>query len=421
MADTNNTVDPVKWNAKGNKVTFGNVCDLKPDPLLNIRFRGGSEVFGIKVERDSYDLPGMKQQIVDGGGILEPITVSVRKDNTMVPLRGNRRTFAGQELAADPTTSADLRKALTERTPMILLHGLTPDEEQRLVNDQTQKKFLRSEVIRYIFSLRKQGWGFDKIAANMWETLGQFSGNAKKIAEIRDITDPTLKRDKIKTWLRGTLDNYILWGYDLGPVIQKIILQSEMAVDGLLPKNAEQPYFITTKNSQKRIGALKKAKEADGSKWTGMMFAEGSEFKKVADSFHAEDYGTTAPTNKPPAVKMLDKKTLEGMKDSFSSRAVRAMIDRVLGAEVPDLTTRDEFAAVMEAKEMAVEQYLPRLRPEIAAIVRMCFVNPDPTDFQNFLASNCVEEPDGGNGETGGGEQQQTDTGDGTFSLNDGQ
>lgn len=382
--------DPVNWTRKGNKVTYGDVRDLRPDPILNIRFRKDSTVYGIKVERDTYDIDGMKQQIVDAGRILEPITVSVRADGTKVPLRGNRRTYAGTELANDPAVPAALLKELTEHTPMILLHGLTPEQEAEMVNDQTQKRFLRSEVIRYIFGLRKQRWSFERIALLMWETLGQFSGQAKKVAEIRDLTDPATKREKIRTWLRGTLDMYILQGFDMGPFVQKCMLLSEMQIDGLVPEDKEKPYFKTTVNPQKRMAALKKAKEADGSKWSGVILVEGSEFKKVIDGFRAEDYGTvTTPKVKTP--KMLDRAALTQMKESFSSRAVRAMIDRVLGDEVADLTTRDDFSAGQEAREMLVMQYLPMLDPSVAAILRLCYVNPNLTEFQQFLEANTIQ------------------------------
>jgi hypothetical protein len=402
MTATNNTTnntdtisaipETVKWVAKGNKIIFGNVDDLTVDPHLNIRFRAGVDVFGVKVEKDTYDIPGMKTGIVEGNGIREPIWVSVRKDGTRVVIRGNRRTFGGKELLADPTISAELRKRLTEETPMLLFHGLTPEQEQELINDQTQKPFLRSEVVRNIFELRRAKWTFERIAMLYWETLGKFSGNSKKVSEIRDLTDPNAKREKIKTWLRGTLDCYLIWGYDLGSFVQKCIILSCMKTDGLLSENAEKPYFNAEKNSQKRISALKKAKEADGTKFNGQIPIDGSEFKKQLDAFHAEDYGTLPTPSKTNVPKMMQRKDLEGIKDSFQSQAIRLMIDRVLGTESPELITRDEFAAAMETKGMLVEQFLPRLKPEIAQFIRLVFVNPDPMDFQNYLTSHVVEE-----------------------------
>lgn len=380
--------DMAKWAAKGNKVTTGNIADLKVDPNLNVRFREGSEVYGVKLTKDSYDIPGMKTQLIDGFGVREPITVSVRKDGAMIVLRGNRRTIAGQELVSDPATPEALRKQLTTQTPMILLNGLTVEQERELVNDQTTKQFLRSEVVRYIFSLRRSQWSYERIALLLWETLGRFSGNAKKVAEIRDIPDPALKREKIKSWLRGTLDCYLIWGYDLGQFTQKQILLTEMALDGLITDAQEKPHVKTL--NQKRIAELKKAKDLDGTKWNGMVLIEGSEFKKVYDKFHQEDYNPTVPVPGTGKPKMLDRATVEGMAELFTSKVARMLIQRVLGKEQPELPMADEFAGIQETKLQLLEASLPGLKPEIAFVVRLCLVNPDAGDFQRFLSDNQV-------------------------------
>jgi hypothetical protein len=113
---------------------------------------------------------------------------------------------------------------------------------------------------------------------------------------------------------------------------------------------------------------------------------------------------------------------LEGIKESFSSRAVKAMIERVLGTEVADLTTADEFAGQMETKLMLVTNYLPRLNPDVATVLRLVFLNPDATDFQAFLESNCVpgsetpvEPVASETSETS--ETEPANEGDGTFPL----
>ncbi len=380
--------DAIKWGAKGNKVVMCSVMDLTFDPNLNIRFRQGSEIYGMKLEKDSYDIPGMRQQLTDGFGIREPITASLRKDGSKVVLRGNRRTVAGQEMANDPLTPDALRTVLLTQTPVILLTGLTEAQERELVNDQTTKRFLRSEVVRYIFSLRRQQWNFERIALLLWETLGQFTGNTKKIAEIRDISDAGLKREKIRSWLRGSLDCYLIWGYDLGMLVQKTILLSEMQIDGLLTDNGEKPYFKATTASQDRIAALKKAKEADGSKWNGMTLIEGSEFKKVFDKFHDEDYGPKTESTTVKATKMLGRGAIEGMAELFMSKVGRMLIQRILGKEQPELPTADEFCAMIETKMQLLESQLAGLNPNVAAIVRACLVNPDPEDFRRFLADN---------------------------------
>lgn len=383
--------DPIAWARKGNKIVYGDIRELTPDANLNIRFRKGASFFGVTSDTDSLDIPSMRQGIVDGNGILEPLLVSVRPDGGKIPLRGNRRTYAGLELVADPTCPTELFENLTKRTPMILLNGLTTEQEKELINDQTQKQFLRSEVVRHIFELRKNKWSFDRIALLYWETLGKFTGNHKKISEVRDLTDPTAKRAKITQWLRGTLDNYLIWGYDLGAFVQKCIMLSVMKSDGIIAANGETAYFNTEKNSQKRIAELKKAAQADGSKHNAYIPQDGSEFKRTLDKFHAEDFGTIAP-KAPKGPKMMSRTEIEGIQGSFQSNVIRQMLVRILGGEAQDLSTLDEFSAICESKEMLVQTYLPRLKPEVAVMMRLAFLNPDPTDLQNFLEANTVDE-----------------------------
>lgn len=386
-------IDPIVWAKRENKFHKGNILELKPDPTLNVRYRAGTTYLGVTIERDTLDIPSMKQGIIDGEGIHEPIMVSVRPNGDKVPLRGNRRTYAGQELAVDPSTPPALVEALTKRTPMLLICGLTAEQEQKLINDQDQKPFLRSELIRQVFGLRKQGWSFEKIAFFLWEQLGRFtSGGPKKLAEIRDVTDPALKKEKIRTWLRGTLDNYLLWGYDLGDAVRKCILLSEMKLDGILPTTAEQPYFLTTKASVKRIADLRAAKKADGDKWNGMIFMPGSEFAKVAEQFHNQDYGVvTAQTSESKKAKMMDRKSVVTFLESAASQTVKTTIKKILGEEVPDYSDRDTVAALFEMKVMLIEQYLPNLKPEFKQLMSTLFINPDTTDFQNLLEENLDE------------------------------
>lgn len=392
-------IDPVAWARKNNKITLGNVCDLVPDPTLNIRFRAGTEVYGVKIEHDTLELEELLPKIIEGGGILEPILVSVREEmvnaktvRTMVPLRGNRRTYCGQKLAEDKSVSVELRDNLTKATPMILLHGLTRAQEEELINDQTQKQFLRSEIVRHVFDMRRQGRTFAQISNQLWEQMHMFSRRSKDLSEIREITDPRLKQEKIQKWLRGTLDNYLIWGYNLGSWMQKQILLSEMLLDGILPKTAEQPHFKSTYNAQKRIGDLKKAKEMDGAKFSPLMLVEGTEFKKLADKFRKEDLGeTTGEGGGTGGKKMMSKDEIQSLKDSVQSRAQASVLEMILGDTVPDRQIRDDNAAIAEAKAMLVEQWLPKLNPQTAAIVRFCLVNPDVTDFQKFLEANCVQ------------------------------
>lgn len=390
--ETPNTADfkvnPVIWAKRENKIIYGNVDELNIDSsLINIRFQAGTEVFGVQVKADTYDLDSICTQIREQGYIREPIWVSVRKDGTKWTIRGNRRTRGGKLLLTDATLSADLREALTKRTPMMLFHGLTPEQEAELVFDQDQKRFLRSEIARQVFNMRKSGKGFEAIALQYWEPLGEKFIKPQTFAEVRAIADPNLKTAKIKSSYRGTVDCYLIWGYDLGSYMQKQIMLSEMRLDGLLTEADEQPYFFTTKNSQKRIAKLREARNADGAKFCGLMLVDGSEFKKVCDEYHKEDYGITPPKPKSEK-KMLGRDAIVSLKDAAQSRTQRAVFERILGDEAADMQVRDETAAILEAKLMLLDLHLPNLKPEVAEIVKSCLVNVNPLDFQKFLQVN---------------------------------
>ena len=397
MTVANNSVvvevgsDPIAWAKKQNKIVYGDIRETVSDYNLNPRLHIGAQFYGVTAGKDSLDVEGMQLELVEGGGILEPLLISVRSDGKKVRLRGNRRGEAGCKLCADPTTSPVLFKALTERTPMILLHGLTENQERELVNDQNQKPFLRTEAVRIVFDLRRNGWSYDKIAMLHWPLLAKFTGSIKKAAEMRAIVDPQAKKQKILTWMRGTLDNYLIWGFDCGAFIQKCIMLSVMATDGMLTDNQEKAYFNTEKNPQKRIAAIREAIKLDGAKHDPFVPKDGSEFKKVLDQFHAEDYGTTVINATGTKEKMLTRKDVEAILGSFQSNLSKQLLNRVLGKQVEGLDTLDIFAAICQSKQMLVETYLPHLKPEVASIVRLCFVNPDPTDFQKFLEANRVE------------------------------
>lgn len=383
-------VNPVIWEKRENKLFLGNVDELTVDSeLINIRFQPGTEVFGVKVTSDTYDLDSLRPQVQQFGGIREPIWVSVRKDKSKWVVRGNRRTLVGKSLLADPTTSAELREALTKRTPMFLFHGLTPEQESELVYDQDQKRFLRSEIARQVYNERKKGKGYEEIVYPYWQTIGEKFIKPQVVAEVRAINDPTLKLAKIKSSYRGTVDCYLLWAYDLGPWMQRQVMLSEMRLDGLLKEGDEQPYFLTTTNSQKRIGKFREAKNADGSKFSPLMLVEGTEFKKVADAYHEMDFGTK-PVATAPVKKTLGRDAIVTLKEGCQSRCQRAVLERVLGEEAKDVQIVDERSAIFETKLMLVDLHLASLKPEVAEIVKACMVNVNPMDFQKFLLANTV-------------------------------
>ena len=419
MADTNTNNTPanteknphdqwftVKYGGRNEQFKYMSVADLLSDADLNIRYTAGQEVYGVKVETDTYDLPDMMSKIDGMGGIQMPILASLRQDHTLRVLHGNRRTRAGQLMLADPNLRPELRKALTEQTPVRILKGLTVEQEMELIADQEQKAFKRSEALRHIWKQVQAGKSYGAIIAHNEVMARKFVNNPKKQAEVdeevRNMTT-TERQKRLQGWFRGSIDEYVIAAYKLGAYVRKQTLLSELRLDGDLKPSSEQPFFLTTKNSQKRMAALEAAAKKDGSKHNAFVPVEGSEFKKMLDQFHQEDYGpTVTKEKKETGPKMLKQSDVEGLQGTFQSRVAKLVVDRILGKAVPDLIPADDFAAIQEAKMLLLTDMLPSLRPEVAAVLRLAFVNPDPEEFSKYLSANTIQDDGNDTGDTEG-------------------
>lgn len=374
------------------------VGDLRVDSGLNVRMRQGSTVYGITVNKDGYDLPTIIGQILERGKILEPIWVSLRENGDRIPLRGNRRTLGGQAILADPNTPEEVRKEL-ENTRVLLFKGLTLEEEREKIMDQNTKPFARSEIIRYAWSLRQNGQSFERIAVDNFEMWGQFGRNAatlSKLADIRNMPADKIdeRRKAIKTWLRGTVDEYVLPAYDLGPTVQKACLLSEMLLDGLLTDQDERPYFYTTRQPQKRMSLLGKAREKDGSKWSPHLGGEA--FNAQMLTFHNEDFPVDGQeTPKPKPAKRPSIADLTIRRNVAKSSVARMAFSIAIGTVEEDFPTRDDSLSILESKESLFLQYGESIDANATMNVRdlltQIFLRDNVIDFKQMLEKFCPE------------------------------
>src|SRR6516225_2032394 len=103
-----------------------NIMDLVRRSELNVRLL------------NNYDIASMKAQIIDAGRILKAIICEL-VDGEYVVLSGFRRTWAGQELYADGSISADLKEALG-KVDIIVYSNLTEKERLQLILDHGSEK-----------------------------------------------------------------------------------------------------------------------------------------------------------------------------------------------------------------------------------------------------------------------------------------
>lgn len=362
------------------------ITDLAVDPQLNIRFRAGTESYGVKITRDTYDLSTLETQIIDAGQIFEPIVVSKQKDNSYKVLRGNRRTLAGQNVYNAGTTTVNLKNAL-DKVPCQVYSDLTPAEEKEMVLDQNSKPFLRSELIKFVWSMQAEGKSFPMIAAMTYETFGRLNGKsgADKLTEMAAIppADHEKRRSVLLSWLRGSLDMTIMAAYNLGVRVQKAMLLSEMKRDGLVNETDEQPEFDAAKNGQARMTALRKAKELD-SDWNA--HTGGANFNAKIEEFIKEDKTGT----KAVVVKALSKSENESFAKASKSSLGRACFTRAAGTENAEFLRLDEKFAIIEAKEKILyDKYKDNLKPEILAVLSEVFMQDNILAWEKYLAANC--------------------------------
>lgn len=393
-------------------VQYVDVRKLVMDDTLNIRWHKGATIEGVKIEVDTRDIPGMGFQIKEKGGIERPLLLSRREDDTLVVIQGNRRTSGGQWLLKnDPEAreGTELFKQLTKQTPAIILQKLSFEEEKLLVNDQAgNKSYERSEVYRDVENRRKSGQKFDQIARECVDQIAAVTGARKQLTDYRAIPaeQHELRKKKLVSWLNGTLRTYWMNGSACGLPVRKAILLSEMMNDGLLHKKdekgvlqfiGEKPFFITTKNTQKRFGELSQARDDDdkAGKWNDIT--GGPKMSDLMKKFHDEDFdeaGNFKEKEKPVKNGYTQNDCKQMVTDGkVKSPAMRAAMQAVSGEFTGNLFEIDDALLQMQLKENLFLQYRPMLQENLLkdALVQVFLAN-DLLQFEALLASNCREE-----------------------------
>lgn len=276
--------------------------------------------FGTNVRlQQNYDIPSMKQAIMDVGRITDPI--HIRADGTV--LRGNRRTLAGQELLADPSCPQDLAAALKKVS--VVVHDVVPGSQEELaivLDHGSQKGLNKTEVLLAVWRLDKQFLSESQIINAMYFALAEYTRNPKKAQEAAAIANLRDRQEYLRKWLHGTVGNYILAANKMGDYVRNEMLKTHLADDNLLPAGDK----LECRMSRDRITQLSAAKSKDadtkagGEGWSPEQ--GGKNFNETLEKFKAEDRGeSTEDKSKRPTVKELTERA-----DAFKSPAIRSAL-----------------------------------------------------------------------------------------------
>lgn len=365
--------------------------NVKLDKLVenpnNPRFHKGQSILGINV-RDTTNTDTMCMVIRENNGVPNRLVVEELENGTFNVLCGNRRLIASRKLVADPTTPQELVKTL-ETLPCDVYKDLTDKQRNDLVNDQRSQKFMRSEIVAYIFRLQKAGWSFPEIAMHVYTQMGVYaSSGARKLAEIEACKDDTERKQIITRWLKGTLDTIILNCGKLGQRVQKALLLTEMQNDGISPVIGvddngkdilDKPEF---KPTQGRCLELVRAKNADES-WTST--AGGIEFNNLIEKYKQEDNGEKNPAEK---VARLSDTQLTDQVSLTQSKAAKAALEVARGLKPIYFADVDNEAARLESLVNVTLKHRNDIKNDVIKQFAEILLTGDALQLEGFLVKN---------------------------------
>jgi len=295
-----------------------------------------------------YGIPTMVEDILSAGRIQTPVHV---EEETGELLRGFRRITAAKRIVDDPKAPSDVLKNLA-KVDVVLVSGLNAQERLAFRYDDGGFKPLgKSEIVAAYFKFRKNMFEPTQIIQIMYHSLARYTGKIDKAAKAE-----ALKGDDrtkfLKTWFKGTVDQYLEYAYFCGPLVQEQLILTERKKErDLTEDEKKRVVFEMDRDTCKELyEAAKKGK---------------TEFDVVVKK-HSDIYAGTAP-------KPVESKKLTGTQigtQASASQSIRyrkAILMSVLDDE-DALKAReqqgriDEELAAIEALQDAARAGLDKVK-----------------------------------------------------------
>lgn len=251
----------------------------------NYRTTSGMVRHAVTLE-DSYDVPSMVAGIVESQAINEPLVVARCTDAqvavALVPTLteselkilteggvllgcGHRRITALRTMCSDPSLSNEVWvKALANAVPVRVYTDPTPEQWSELCSDQTQKKYLSSEVCSAIWAEQNAGVPVGRIAIRHYDFFASRSGE-KGSEQRRAFASAKTSQEReniLKQWFKSTLIGLWLPANQLGNRVRTAFFTALAYSDGL---TTTKPEFRVTKTRCDEMTKVKKSAIADGS------------------------------------------------------------------------------------------------------------------------------------------------------------
>ncbi len=374
MSDTNNTtvsenpVNPATASVISAKFTKRavKISNLVVDFNLNVR------------DKDKYDVPAMKDDIIRMGRITDPLTVMECLSGELKVLKGNRRALAGQELDADPALPNNLKEALQKVDVHIYKESdLTTEDITKLIIDQGgQKPLAKVEVLKTVWRLARQFFSEKQIGQMLYFPLADYSDNRRKLAEM---PKDKIGREKfLVTWFRGTLSGYMLSVLRMPMFVQEVFIHFHELMDRK-PKEGEK---CLVKMTRPRVVELSKAKSKDEEEKKWDFENGGPNFLQVWEKYKKEDAGEITAEEK----KRWSLADTKQKADNFKSDIVRKSLLATTGEEQRDLVDLDdEVFRLNNVKKVLAEKWDGIKDVNVKEFARL-ILGGKPGDVATFLS-----------------------------------
>jgi len=326
---------------------------------------------------DNYDVPAIRDNILEVGRIVNPIVVEKLPDNIYQVLQGNRRTLAGQELFNDPKTPSGIKEGL-EKVDVIVYQDLTPEERLKVVFDHgTQKSINRTELVLACWRLSRQFFSEKQIAGLMYFSLAKYTGKESKLNQVP--SEPKARETYVQKWFHGTLGNYFLSALRMPDFVRDEFIKTHRAQDGIL-RDGET---VVVKLSRERVTELSKAKTADEDNGSWDPEKGGPAFVEVWEKFVKEDAGEAEKGNGPkrPSVKDIKEKS-----DQYQSAVVRKALLASIGEPAQDLLELDAEAYRLGQIKKALDAAADGIKDASIKELVNLFRSGKPSDVTTWLA-----------------------------------
>lgn len=311
-----------------------------------------------------YGIPTMVQDILAAGRIQSPVHV---EEKTGELLRGFRRINAAIRIVADPQAPKDVVKNL-QKLDVVLVSGLSPAEKLAYrYDDGGFKRLSRSEIASAYFKFRKNMFDVAQIIPIMFQSLAVYTGKTDKAGKVESLRGE--ERTKfLRTWFKGTVDQYFEYAYDCGPLVQEQLILTERAKEReLTDEEKKRKVFDMTRDRCKELyDAKKKGK---------------GELDALIKKYEAIDKGEQQA---PPSDKGLTKSQIKTQADAAGSKYRKATLASVLEGEDAlkarlDQGRIDAELSALESFQEVARQRLDAFKkvPQVYAVL-MCIAFPTP-------------------------------------------